>query len=82
MAITQETVSKIKSLSKGTVDMNSLHVAYAKIPLELLKQAAQRMRETIDWYGYDYHNKHCYEAMLYVIHLVEPHFKTEFVPAT
>lgn len=64
----------------GELHSFSLRIAYSKIPITVLKQLAQSMREDIDWRGRSSYNHECYDAMMYVIHIGDPNFKTEFIP--
>jgi hypothetical protein len=64
----------------GELDISSLNHAFAWIPTESLKLSAQKMREHKDWYGLNVNEYQIYNAMLYVIRVVEPKFDTEFIP--
>jgi hypothetical protein len=70
-------------LKNGELDNYSLKIAFSKIPTEHLKPVAQKIRENIDWYGRNTSANYgiLYDCIMEVIHIVEPDFKTEFIPA-
>lgn len=71
-----------KVLLSGQLDRNSINVAFANIPVEYLKLAAQKLRERKDWYGFKGYEYMIYDCMISVIKISDPSFETEFIPAT
>lgn len=65
----------------GELDSYSLKAAFAIIPVDELKKAAQHLRENIDWYGRIENNGVKYDALMEVIRISDPKFETEFTPA-
>lgn len=69
-------------ICSGELDAFSLKIAWGLVPVEILKDIAQSLRENVDWYGYSHNN--CGEmlnAIMEVIHISEKKFKTTFKPA-
>ena len=64
------------------LDEYSIQIAYAHVSIEELKKIAQKARERQDWYGHDHKNDMILKVALSTIHLQEPNFKTQFIPAS
>lgn len=65
----------------GEFDKWSIITAFACVQCDELKRIAQRCREYKDWYGHEHKNDLLYECAMKIIHITEPDWQTQFIPA-
>ena len=75
------TAVKPKQTSIIPLHQYSIVRAFEQLTEKQQKEAAQNMRETIDWYGEKADTVTIYNCIMKVIHEYDPKFETKFTPA-